>query len=552
MKKRSNMTVCLQLAKLARPLSGHMVLAITLGLLGHLSATFIPIMGGMALLDLLTTGFHMTAKTVYFIVLALALLRGILRYGEQYCNHFIAFKLLALIREKVFASLRRLCPAKLDGKDKGNLISIITTDIELLEVFYAHTISPVAIASLFGLFMGGMLLHFHPLLALVAVSAYLVVGVILPLITSGLNGDRGQTIREQSGNLSTFVLDSLRGLGEILQYGVGEKRMDLMDEKMDTLSRYEGKVKRQSGITSGITQAIILFFDLLMLSIATLLNINREISFAVTLISTITLMSSFGPFISLSDLGSGLQNTLAAGNRVLDILEETPVTEEIVGKNHCSFTGADVNHVSFSYEKEQILNDVSLEIPHGKIIGISGKSGSGKSTLLKLLMRFWKTQEGNIQISDTNIEEIDTQNLRYMQGYVTQETHLFHDSIANNLRIAKFTASMDELESACKKASIHDFITKLPRGYDTPVGELGDKFSGGERQRIGLARAFLHNAPFLLLDEPTSNLDSLNEAVILDSIFKEHKDKTIVLVSHRASTMKLADYVYSVEQGRVS
>lgn len=542
----------MELAKLARPLSGHMLLAITLGLLGHLSAAFIPIMGGMALLDLLTTGFHITSKTVYLMVLILALLRGILRYGEQYCNHFIAFKLLALIREKVFASLRRLCPAKLDGKDKGNLISIITTDIELLEVFYAHTISPIAIASLFALVMSSMLLHFHPLLALIAVFAYFVVGVILPLITSKLNGDSGKRIREQSGELSTFVLDSLRGLSEILQYGIGEKRLAMMAEKMDTLSHHEGNVKRQAGITAGITQVVILFFDLLMLTVAALLCINGEITFAVTLISTITLMSSFGPFIPLSDLGSGLQNTFAAGNRVLDILEETPVAEEIVGRSHCSFSGAKTDNVSFAYNEEEILSDVSVAIPEKSIVGITGKSGSGKSTLLKLLMRFWKTQNGDILISDRTIEDINTQNLRDMQSFVTQETHLFQDSIANNLKIAKQNATQAELETACKKASIHDFIAGLPRGYNTPVGELGDKLSGGERQRIGLARAFLHHAPFLLLDEPTSNLDRYNEAVLLESIAKERKNKTVVLVSHRTSTMKLADYVYSVEQGRVS
>ena len=301
-----------------------------------------------------------------------------------------------------------------------------------------------------------------------------------------------------------------------------------------------------------ITNTVILLADLAMLFVSIHFYTNLQITFAQLIISVVSLMSSFGPFVALANLGSTLQNTFAAGNRVLDILEETPVVEDIQGQKEIQFNDASVNNVSFSYDKELILDNISLTIPKGKIIGITGRSGSGKSTLLKLMMRFWKVDQGEINISNTSIEQINTDNLRNMESFVSQQTHLFHDSIANNLRIAKLDASDEELIEACKKASVHDFIMSLPHGYDTMVEELGDSLSGGEIQRIGLARAFLHDAPFMLLDEPTSNLDSLNEAVILRSLHKEHKNKNVVLVSHRQSTMNIADQVYSVENGRMS
>lgn len=294
-----------------------------------------------------------------------------------------------------------------------------------------------------------------------------------------------------------------------------------------------------------------------MLFVSAMLYRSGAVDFAGVLIPTVALMSSFGPCVALANLGSTLQNTFAAGNRVLDILDEIPAVEEIAGKPEVFFTGASAEHVTFSYGGETILSDVSLSVPKGAVIGISGKSGSGKSTLLKLLMRFWNVQSGSVKLSDVEIGEINTTNLRNLEGFMTQETHLFHDSIRSNLRIAKLDATDAEIEAACKKASVHDFILSLPQGYDTPVGELGDTLSGGERQRLGLARAFLHDAPFMLLDEPTSNLDSLNEAVILKSLHEQRADKTVVLVSHRQSTMRIADTVYSVESlsktgGRVS
>lgn len=552
MKKRSGFAIMMRLIGLVKPLCGYMILAITMGLIGHLAASFITILGGFAVAELLGIETPFTLTILFVSVCVFALLRGILRYAEQACNHFIAFKLLALIREKVFRALRKLCPAKLEGKDKGNLISVITSDIELLEVFYAHTISPIAIATLYSIILCLFIGQYHVVLGAVALIAYIAVGVIVPLVVSKLSGDDGMRFRTKSGELSGFVLDSLRGLSETLQYGQGEKRLLQMNNQTDALSEDERRMKHTAGRNKAVTNTIILFFDIVMLFAAAIVYQNGEMEFIGVLISTIALMSSFGPVIALADLGSTLQNTFAAGNRVLDILDETPVTEEISGKEEISFMGASVENVTFAYGDETILDDVSVDIPQGTVVGIVGRSGSGKSTLLKLLMRFWNVQKGSVKISDTEIHEINTANLRDMESFVTQETHLFHDSIRNNIRIAKLDATNEEIEAACKKASVHEFIMSLPNGYDTPVGELGDTLSGGERQRIGLARAFLHDAPLMLLDEPTSNLDSLNEAVILKSLKEERNNKTVVLVSHRQSTMRIVDKVYSVEHGRMS
>ena len=545
--KRSGFNITSRLIGLVKPLSGYMILAITMGLIGHLCAAFITVFGGYAILHVLHPEWSMNLGVLFGAVLIFALVRGFLRYAEQACNHFIAFKLLALIRDKVFGALRRLCPAKLEGKDKGNLISIITSDIELLEVFYAHTISPIAIALLFCMIMVCFIGSYHVALGILALAAYITVGVIIPIVTSKLSGDDGIRFRTKSGELSSFVLDSLRGLSETLQYGQGEKRMAAMNAQTDNLSQDDERMKRTAGRNTAVTNTVILVFDLAMLFLSATL-----VGFEGCLIATLALMSSFGPVVALAALGSTLQNTFAAGNRVLDILDESPVVEEITGREAVQFHGAAAENVTFAYGEETILDNFSVTIPENQIIGINGRSGSGKSTLLKLFMRFWQVQQGQVNISGRNVDVINTANLRNMESFVTQETHLFHDSIRNNLRIAKLDATDDEIIAACKKASVHDFIMSLPKGYDTEVGELGDTLSGGERQRLGLARAFLHNAPFMLLDEPTSNLDSLNEAVILKSLHQECANKTVVLVSHRKSTMGIADTVYSVEHGRMS
>ena len=550
--KRSGFSVMARLIGLVRPLAGFMLLAILMGLAGHLCAAFLTVLGGCAVLEVTGLGGSFPWTWLAAALALLALLRGFLRYGEQACNHFIAFKLLALLREKVFLALRRLCPAKLEGKDRGNLISLITSDIELLEVFYAHTISPVAIAALFTLILCLFIGSFHWALGLLAFFAYAVVGVAVPLVTSKLSGDDGLRFREKSGELSSFVLDSLRGLSEILQYGCGEERLREMNTRTHSLSQDEEQLKQVAGRNQAVTHTVLLLFDLAMLFASLGLYATGQVGFAGVLLPTLALMSSFGPCVALASLGSTLQHTFAAGNRILDILDESPVVEEVSGKAKTSFSGAAAEQVVFAYGEEKILDHVSVEIPQGSVVGIVGKSGSGKSTLLKLFMRFWEAQQGRVAVSDRDVGRINTADLREMESFVTQETHLFRDSIRENLCLAKLDATQEELVEACKKASVHDFIQSLPQGYDTPVGELGATLSGGERQRLGLARAFLHQGEFLLLDEPTSNLDSLNEGVILRSLGEEREGRTVVLVSHRQSTMKLADRVYSVENGRMS
>lgn len=552
MKKKSNLEIMAKLIGMVRPLLGYMLLAITLGLIGHLLASFITIFAGYAALKV--WGFPIAHSFAFFFVcmVVFAIARGFARYMEQSCNHYIAFKLLALIRAKAFAALRRLCPAKLEGRDKGDLISVITSDIELLEVFYAHTISPIAIATIYSVILSLFIGHIHWGLGLLVLAAYVTVGVIVPVIASKTSGNLGLEFRNQSGSLSAFVLDSLRGLPETMQYGNGKKRMQQMNERTDRMNDCQEKMKRVTGLNMAVTNTAILVFDFLMLLSASYLYKEGIIAFDGIVIATLALMSSFGPVVALANLGTTLQNTFASGNRVLDILEEEPQVAEITGADQTTYGQVTIEDVTFAYEKETILDGVSLDVPKQGILGIVGKSGSGKSTLLKLLMRFWDVDSGKLAIADREIGKINTEDLRRMQGYMIQETHLFCDSIAENIRIAKLDATREEIEEACKKASIHDFILSLPQGYDTPVGELGDTLSGGERQRIGLARAFLHDAPMMLLDEPTSNLDSLNESVILRSLREERGDKLILLVSHRDSTMRIADQVYQMKEGRVS
>lgn len=552
MKRRSGFAVMGQLIGLVRPLSGYMALAVTMGLAGHLCAAFLTVFGVYALCTVVGLPAPLGMTALFIAMAVMAVMRAALRYGEQACNHFIAFKLLALLRDKVFRALRALAPAKLEVRDKGDLISVITSDIELLEVFYAHTISPVLIAVLFSgvltLFIG----QYHPLLGLLALGAYLCIGLVVPVLISRASGAHGLRFRTRSGELSSFVLDSLRGLPETLQYAQGARRRQELDARTRALVEEEARLKWTAGWGMSLTSALILLFDLAMLLAAAVLYRSGQVGFDGVLVPTVALMSSFGPTVALANLGGTLQNTFAAGNRVLDILQETPLVRDVTGQAPTEFTGADAQRVSFAYNDQPILRDLSVQVPRNQILGIVGRSGSGKSTLLKLFMRFWEVDKGEIRLSDRPVGQVNTVDLRRMEGYVTQQTHLFQDTIRNNLRIARLDATDAQIEEACRKASVHEFILSLPQGYDTPVGELGDTLSGGERQRLGLARAFLHDAPFLLLDEPTSNLDSLNEAVILQSLRREREGRTVVLVSHRQSTMRVADRVVTVDAGRCS
>ncbi len=564
MKKQSKITVLLRMIKLVRPLTGFMILAVFLGTMGFLTAEFITILGGVAVTKALGGNIPLSLKTIFILLPVFAILRAIFRLSEQRTNHYIAFTLLAIIRDKVFRALRKLCPAKLEGRDKGDLISLITSDVELLEVFYAHTISPICIAIVTELLMCIFIGSFHPLLGVVALISYLCVGVLLPVIISKRSGTMGDELRAMSGELSAHMLENIRNIDDTMQYAYGEVRLKEIGEKTEELSRKQGLLSKLTGTNMALANTMILISDIVMLAVCALLYQSGRIDFTGFLIPLIALMSSFGPVTALAALGTTLQSTVASGARVLAVIDEIPVTEDITGKEKSEFSGVEVKNVTFGYETyetkmnagydhdKEILKDVSLNVNSNRIIGIVGKSGCGKSTLLKLLMRFWKVKEGEISISGKSIEEINTDNLREMESYMTQETQLFKDTIGNNVRIGKLDATDEEVVEACKRASIHDFIMTLPKGYETEVGELGSTLSGGERQRIGLARAFLHDAPFILLDEPTSNLDSLNEAVVLKSLKESAKEKTVLLVSHRQSTMRIADEVITMDGGRFS
>lgn len=557
-KRRSAFSIMTSLIGLVKPLMHIMISAIILGTLGYLCAIFLTILATDAVLKGIRIPVELfgstSITTLLTVMIVIAVLRGLLHYAEQYCNHYIAFRLLALIRHKVFSVLRKLCPAKLEGKDRGNLISIITTDIELLEVFYAHTISPIAIAVLTSLIMVIFIGSYHWILGLFALLFYIVVGAVIPVWNGKKGSSKGMEYRSCFGEMNSFVLDSLRGVDETIQYGMGKERLKEMSLRSDELSSLQKQLNDNEGKQSSLTHLVILIASFGMLRLSSSLYSRGMITFEGVMITTVAMMGSFGPSVALASLSNNLNQTLASGERVLSLLEEKPQVEEVNGESEpfTDFAGVALNDVSFAYGSETILDHCCLDMKPGKITGIHGVSGSGKSTVLKLIMRFWDVQKGEVDVSQKNVKEIPTSQLRDCESYVEQETCLFHDSIASNIAIGKENATKEEIEEAARKASLHDFIMSLPQGYDTEVGELGDTLSGGEKQRIGIARAFLHNAPLLMLDEPTSNLDSLNEGIILKSLKEEAKDKTVVLVSHRDSTMRIADEVIEMKSDRAS
>ena len=552
-KHRSPFAIAARLIVLVRPMLPIMLAAIVMGVIGHFCATFITIFGGFALLTAAGLPSPLAGvNTAFVCILVFALLRGVLRYAEQASNHYIAFKLLALIRDKVFGALRRLTPAKLEGRDRGDLISLITADIEQLEVFYAHTISPVCIAILCVTGMTCFTARYHILPALVLLAGYLLVGIALP-VWSARRGDKAaREYRQALADTNSYLLESLRGLRDILQYQNTAARAEGITAHSETLGEKQKAMKYREGVTVGATNTLIVLTALAVLGVSIRLYQNGQLGAEGVLICTLSALSSFGPVVALANLGASLTQVFASADRVLDLLDEDPVTADVTNGVDTAFTGAQAEHVSFAYAREEVLHDLSLTIPEKKIVGITGRSGSGKSTFLRLLMRFWDVSSGTIRFGERDIRAVNTAALRAQESLVTQETELFDDTIENNIRIARRDATRAEVEDACRKAALDGFINSLPKGYDTPVGELGGALSGGERQRIGVARAFLHDAPFLLLDEPTSNLDSLNEGIILKAVRDECREKTVLLVSHRRSTMAVADLSFSVESGRLS
>ena len=553
MPRRTHLSVMLRLVGLTRPLVPVMVLAIVLGVAGFAAAIFLTVFAVYGLLDAagMPHGLGFAAALIGVGVCGVA--RGPLRYGEQLANHYLAFRILALVRDRVFAALRRLAPAKLEGKDKGNLVSLVTSDVELLEVFYAHTLSPAAIALIASAGMTVFISCLSPALAAVAVASYALVGVVVPLVASRASGAGGREVRDGIGEMNTFVLDSLRGLAETLQFGRAAERSRELGERMDALSAAERALKGKTAFAMAATGALVIACDVAMLGVAAAQVGLGVLDFGSAALAVSALMSSFGPVIAVANLGSTLQQTLAAGERVLDLLEERPQTEEVSdGTDLSGFDGAACRRVDFSYGGERVLSNVSFSIARGQVVQVAGRSGSGKSTLLKLLMRFWDADKGTVEVSGHDVRRVNTASLRTAEGFMTQDTHLFAGTIRENLTLARPDASDAELAEAVSKAALSGLVARLPLGLDTPVGELGDTLSGGERQRIGLARVFLHDAPFVLLDEPTSNLDSLNEAAVLRALSENRTGKTIVLVSHRPGAAAFADKTYSVDRGRVS
>ncbi|MDP8177367.1 thiol reductant ABC exporter subunit CydC [Pasteurella skyensis] len=551
--RKNGFVIMWHLLKLVTPLAHIMSFTIITGVLGFLSAIFIMVLGAMGLASLLDFQMHLELRSVLMILIVLAVSRGLLRYLEQMSGHYIAFKLLALLREKVFTALRKLAFVKLQDKQSGQLVSLVTNDIELLEVFYAHTIAPIMIAFITSSLLLMVFAHISIWFTLIAFLAYITIGFILPVITTKMAREDGRKYRELVGEMNNYFLDSIRGMKELQLFGNEEPRLDEINQRSEKIDQAFLKIKQQEGKVRSYTEIAVSIFNIVILFAGLILYYYQQIDFAGLLIAVILLMSSYGPVIALSNLSNNLLQTLASGERVLSLLNETPDLEDVV--DNTDLTNVEkitVENLSFAYEEEQILSDLNLTVNKGEIVGIHGRSGSGKSTLLKLLMRFYDPQSGKITINQTALPQINTASLRDHIAYITQQTYIFNESIYENILMANRSATKEQVIEASKKASLHNFIMSLPEGYDTKVTELGNNLSDGEKQRIGIARAFLHNAPIILLDEPTSNLDSLNEAIILQSLQKVKQDKLIILVSHRASTMAICDQVIEIENGRMS
>ena len=549
----SGFKIMLRLIKILKPLAPIMMITITFGVLGFLAATAVTTFGAVAIGNILGVEMGIGLSTTIKIIIGCAILRGGLRAIEQYSGHYIAFKILAILRDQVFKALRKLSPAKLETKEKGNLISVITSDIELLEVFYAHTIAPIAIAILTSSVTAGVLYSVNPYFGLIGIGFYLIVGLVIPVASSKYANQAGLEYRNEFGNTNSFLLDSLKGIKEVLLFGAGEERINTINENSEKLNEKLKVIKQHEGIIRAFTDITIMIAILVTLYTGVKLFEAGTVNLGQVILAVVLLASSFGPTVALSNLSNNLMHTFACAQRLFNILDEVPEVEEVHGMEDLKMNDINIENVSFKYKgrNEDLLKNINLKINKGDKVAIIGKSGCGKSTLLKLIMRFWDVESGAIEIDSKNIKNIPTKSLRKVQSLVSQETFLFNDTIENNLKIGKIDASEEEIISAAKKASIHEFITTLPNGYKTNVGEIGSNLSSGERQRLGIARAFLHNPKVLMLDEPTSNLDTLNEAEILKSIKNESEDKTIIMVSHRKSSAAICDKKVYVKNNRL-
>lgn len=528
-----------------------MVFAVVNGSLGFISAMGVTLFGAIGIAKALGEQIAMSYGLIIGLAVGCGVLRGLLRYAEQYCNHYIAFRLLAVLRDKIFGALRVLCPAKLESKRKGAIIAMITSDIETLEVFYAHTISPICIAAVVStavfLFVGFASSWY---LALAALVGYFAIGVVLPVISSSLLRSGGVGYRKEFASFNAYFLDSIKGVKDIVLNNAEKERLAEVDRRSDVLLDYTKKIKRKTATAAGITEIFVSVFIILTLIVGIVLVSAGALSIGKMIIGVVAVFGSFGPVIAISALPGNLTQTFASGDRVLKLLAEKPAVEPVTDGTDMDFHRVETKDLCFGYERDKrVLNEVCMHAEAGEIVGIVGASGCGKSTLLKLLMRFWEKDSGSIEYDGTDVDRINSDSLTDNVAMVSQSTYLFDESIADNLRIAKYDATDEELKEACRKASVHEFIESLPDGYDTKVGALGDNLSAGEKQRIGLARAFLHDGRLILLDEPTSNVDSINEGMILKALKDCRSDKAIILVSHRESTMAIADRVYKIEKG---
>lgn len=549
-KRRNGLKIMASLIVLLGSLSYIMLLAIINGTLGFLCAMGVTIFGSIGVAKFLGETINMSYGLIISLTIGCGVLRGALRYLEQYSNHFIAFKLLAALRDKIFKALRALAPAKLEGREKGGIISMITSDIETLEVFYAHTISPICIALIVEtlvLLYVGFISSFY--LSLAALVSYIIIGIILPIISSKLLSDTGVRYRKSFASFNSYYLDSIKGVNDIVLNNAMKVRNKEVNSKSDELLAETKKLKHKSGITEAISYAFVSLSLIGVLILGLYLSDKNIITIPKMIMGLVAIFGSYGPVIALSALPQNLTQTFASGDRVLDLLEEKPVVREIKDGKNFSFLDLKVNNLSFKYDEASILNNVNLEVKRGQIVALVGPSGCGKSTLLKLLLRFYETNSGDILYNNISINDINTSSLLDNVTLVSQQTYLFDDTIKENIKIAKYDATDEEIIEAAKKASIHEFIESLPDKYDTKVGQLGDNLSAGEKQRIGLARAFLSNAPLILLDEPTSNVDSINEGIILKSLKDQKENKSIILVSHRESTTAIADRIYRIKDG---
>ena len=553
MKRRSGFSIMRRLIVELDSLAPIMAITITMGVLGYLAAIAIAVFGSVAIGTTLGDITFISFKSSIIVMLVCAVLRGLLRYAEQLSGHYIAFKILAILRDKIFTKLRKLAPAKLESKEKGNLISLITSDIELLEVFYAHTIAPIAIAILTNLIITIVLYLINPLFGILGAVFFLIVGFVIPYVSSMIAKEAGVEYRKDFAESNSYLLDSLRGLKEILLFNNGKKTLDKINENSINLNKSMHKIKDHEGIIKALTDLTVMIAILTFVAVGFGEYISGSISFSEMIIGIVIIASSFGPVVALSNLSNNLLHTFACAERLFDLLDEKPYVEEISGEETVESNSIEYSNVTFAYPGriEDVLSNVSLDIKKGDKVALIGKSGIGKSTFVKLLMRFWDVNEGSIKIDNKNIKDIPTKSLRESQTLVSQETYLFDDTIMENIKIGNRNATNEEVIKAAKKASIHNFIETLPQGYNTKVGELGGLLSSGEKQRIGLARAFVNEGNVLILDEPTSNLDTLNEAEILKSIKENCMEKTILLISHRKSTTAVCDKVFKIEDRKI-